>query len=39
VKPPPVLSEGEEQVLVEWTNDSSRKEFPGKKIVDLLSVQ
>jgi hypothetical protein len=37
--PLPVLSEGEEKVLVERTTDSSRKEFLQRKMVDPLSVK
>ena len=37
--PPPVLREGEEQVSVEWTTDSSRKAFTQSKMFDRQSVK
>jgi len=37
--PPPVFSEGEKQILIQWTTDSSRKGFAQRKIVDPQSVK
>jgi len=36
MEPPPVLSEGEKQNLIEWTTDSSLQGFAQSKIVDPM---
>jgi hypothetical protein len=35
--PPPVLSEGEEQVFVKWITDCSQKGFPQRELDVQLS--
>jgi hypothetical protein len=39
MRPPPVLSAGEENVLVKWTTDCSRKGFPQRKLGIQVSVE